>query len=232
MTSLPSDLELRLQRFGHLGAAGRDDDRVVRRVLGPAARSVAMQHVHVAVAQVGKRRSGFFGELADALYRVDAARDTREDCRGVARAGADLEHLLAAFERQCIGHQRNDVGLRDRLALRDRQRRVFVGEFPHRLGQKRLPRNGSHRVEHQGECTPRLATWRSTMSLRSRAESVSFIDHSFGKPALTLHALLAPARTLLTVCQAFTNRPGRLAEDCASHLTCINCLTRAGGVGW
>src|SRR6185295_5586459 len=85
-----SNLELRLQRRRYFGAAGRDDNRIVRRVVGPAERSVAVQYMHVAITQVGKRGSGFFGKLADALYRVDAARDAREDRRGVAGTGADL----------------------------------------------------------------------------------------------------------------------------------------------
>src|SRR4029079_15207873 len=92
-----SDLELRLQPRRHFGAAGRDDNRIVRRVVWPAERSVAVQYMHVAITQVGKRPAGFFGELADALYRVDAARDAREDRRGVAGTGSDLEHLLAAL---------------------------------------------------------------------------------------------------------------------------------------
>jgi hypothetical protein len=48
--------------------------------------------------------------------------------------------------------------------------------------------------------------------LRSRAESALFIGQSFAKPAVTPDALLGPARALVTVGQALTNRPVRVAR--------------------
>ena len=95
-----ADLELLLQRLRNLRAAGGDDDRVVGRVLGPAARAVGVQHVHVVIAEIGKLLRRLGGQLADALDREDLAGDAREDGRGIARARADLEHLLAARQRR------------------------------------------------------------------------------------------------------------------------------------
>ena len=80
----PADLELGFQRLWHLRAAGRDDDRVVGRVVGPALRAVGVQDVHVLVAEVGEPLGGARGKLADALDRVDLARDARQDRRRVA----------------------------------------------------------------------------------------------------------------------------------------------------
>ena len=45
-------LQLILQRLGNLGPAGRHDDRIVRRVLGPTARAVRMEHMHIAIAEI------------------------------------------------------------------------------------------------------------------------------------------------------------------------------------
>ena len=42
--------------------------------------------------------------------------------------GADLEDVLAALQTQCLGHGGNNIGLRDRLTLADRQGLVGVGE--------------------------------------------------------------------------------------------------------
>ena len=149
-----SDLELSLQGFRYLWAARRDHDRVIRCVIGPTSRSVGMQHVHIRIAELGQHRSSLFGELADALDRINIASNSRQNGRGVTRAGADLQHLFTAFERQSLGHQRDDIRLRDRLIFCDRQRRVFIREFPQRLGQEGLARDGSHGVQNQGRAHP------------------------------------------------------------------------------
>ena len=78
-----SDFELRLQRFWYFGAARRDHDGIIRCVIGPAARSVGMQHMHIAITEVGQRRSSLLGELANALNCVNIAGNPREDGRGV-----------------------------------------------------------------------------------------------------------------------------------------------------
>ena len=83
------------------------------------------------------------------LDRVDVLRDLREHCRRVARAGADLEHRLAALQQQCFGHQRDDVWLRDRLAFLDRQGRVVVGELAQVRRQECLARHAAHCVEDE-----------------------------------------------------------------------------------
>jgi hypothetical protein len=144
-----ADLELLLQRSRNLGAASRHDDSVVGRVLGPAQRAVGVQHVHVVVAEIGKFLRRLGRELADALDREDLAGDAGEDRGGIAGAGADLEHLLAARKPKCLGHERNDVWLRDRLRLADRQRRVLVGVLAQVRGQECLARNRVHGLDHE-----------------------------------------------------------------------------------
>ena len=89
-----------------------------------------MQHVHIRIAELGQHRGRLFGELADALDRINIPGNSREDGRRVTRAGADLQHLFTAFERQSLGHQRDDIRLRDRLLFCDRQRCIFIREFP------------------------------------------------------------------------------------------------------
>ena len=63
------------------------------------------------------------------LDRVDLARDLAEHGRRVAEPGADLEHRLVAFQAQRLDHQRDDVRLRNRLAARQRLRRILVREL-------------------------------------------------------------------------------------------------------
>ena len=83
------------------------------------------------------------------LDRVHLSRDARQHRRGVARAGADLQHALAAFQLERLDHVGNDVRLRDGLAFADRQRRVGVGEFLHLLADERLARHLAHGTRHR-----------------------------------------------------------------------------------
>src|SRR5215467_15505787 len=74
-----ADLELRLQRLRDCWATSRDDDAVIGCMFRPAFRAVAVQHMHIAVAQVGERRCGLFRQLADAFDRVHVGGDLGED---------------------------------------------------------------------------------------------------------------------------------------------------------
>ena len=145
-----ADLELRLQRLRDLRPAGCDDDRIVGSVIRPAERPVGVQYAYVTAAGFCQQRGRFFGQLTDAFDRVDVLRDLRQHRRGITGSGADFEHLLAAFERQRLGHHRDDIGLGDRLPFGDGQGRIVVGEFPQILRQKGLPRHRPHGRKNRG----------------------------------------------------------------------------------
>ena len=113
----------------------------------PTARSIAVQHVHIVIAVLGKRGGRFFGELADALDAVDVGGDLRENGGRVTGAGADFEHLFPALEQQRLGHEGDNVGLRYRLPLGDGQRGVLVGEFLQIVRQEHFARHLAHGVE-------------------------------------------------------------------------------------
>ena len=83
------------------------------------------------------------------LDGVDVGGNFGKDCRRIARTGADFEYLLAAPERQCLGHERDDIGLRDRLSFFDRQGRVIVGKLAKLRRQKGFPRHTTHGIENQ-----------------------------------------------------------------------------------
>ena len=130
MTRRPPIFNCSLSASGTFGPPAATTMRVIGHVLRPALGAVAMQHMHVAVAEIGEPRGRLFRELADALDGIDLAGNAREHGRRIARAGADLEHTLAALEPQRLDHEGDDVGLRDGLLGLDRQRRILVGEFP------------------------------------------------------------------------------------------------------
>ena len=79
---------------------------------------------------------------------MDLAAELREHRRLVAGAGADVEHALAAAQRELRADARDHVRLRDRLVAADRQRGVVVGAAAQLLGHEELARHARHRLEH------------------------------------------------------------------------------------
>ena len=147
-------------------AAGRrgDVDRVVGRVLGQPARAVADESV--TFVDAGRR------EVRRRLARqrgVDARRSTRAaqpgEQRGVvARAGADVEHALAAAQLEQLAHARDDQRLGDRLA----RRRSAAARCP---TPRRAERAGTNRS--RGTARTASSTRSSATLARSRATSRS-----------------------------------------------------------
>ena len=87
----------------------------------PTARPVAVHNVDIIVTKIGQCRGGLLGQRTMTLDGIDVGRDFRKDRRRIARTGPDFEYLLAAPERQCLAHERNDIGLGDCLSFFDRQ---------------------------------------------------------------------------------------------------------------
>ena len=88
------------------------------------------------------------GELGEPLDRDDLRAELGEHRGLVAGAGADVERLLSGPERERLADLGHHVGLRDRLAVTDRERRVLVCAAPLGLGHEELARDALHRVEH------------------------------------------------------------------------------------
>jgi hypothetical protein len=122
-----ADLELRQQRAGRVLGRGRHEDAVEGRLIGQAETAIAGQHGDVAEAHLREQDLGRAHQRPVAVDGVDPARELAEHGGLVARAGADLEHLVARLHVERLGHQPHDRGLADRLPAGDRQRHVLVG---------------------------------------------------------------------------------------------------------
>ena len=123
----PAGLELLDQRRRDVVGRRGDDDGVERRRLRPAHVAVADARLDVRIAEPRQRRR-----------RLAARGCRRSRCCGPCRRSppAPPPGSRSRFrsrapwlraELQQVGHQRHDVGLRDRLPLADRQRPVAVG---------------------------------------------------------------------------------------------------------
>src|SRR5690606_25422645 len=115
--------------------------------LGPAAAGVAAAELDAVVTQRLESLPRLRGQGRVTLDGVHAARDAAHHRGGVPRAGTDLEHALAGGDPGRVDHQGDNVGLRDRLAFTDRQRRILVGELAHARIDEHLARHLAHRVE-------------------------------------------------------------------------------------
>ena len=114
----------------HVAGAVGDDDLDV----------VDAERVETLAGEAGERR-----QALDAEHR---RAEPAEDRGRVARPGADLEHVLAALERERLADRRDHPRLRDRLLFLDRQRPVLVGVLANRPGDEALARHRGHRREH------------------------------------------------------------------------------------
>ena len=86
----------------------------------------------------------------------DLHRELSKNCRGVAGAGAHLEHPRLRSDPRRLRHQRNHVGLRDGLALANRQRIVVVGGFGKLGGHEGFARHAAESRQHAlvGDAAP------------------------------------------------------------------------------
>ena len=75
-------------------------------------------------------------------------RNGSTDIDELAHGAAIAEWLNDKALNGRLDHQRDDVGLADRLFLAERQRAVLVGEFAQAIRHERLARHLAHRGEH------------------------------------------------------------------------------------
>src|SRR5262249_55585900 len=86
--------------------------------------------------------------LAMALDREEAAREMSENRGLIAGARADLEHEVTIRDIERLGHQGDDEGLADGLAMPDRQRDILIGAIAESGGNEELARYRGDRFEH------------------------------------------------------------------------------------
>src|SRR5438874_8323151 len=81
------------------------------------------------------------------LDPVDLRGDAACDGSRVSGSRADVEDVVIVLELQRLQHQRNDVRLRNRLFLIDRQRGILVSELDQFMRHELLARHLGHGAE-------------------------------------------------------------------------------------
>jgi len=109
-----------------LAESGHHDD-VERRLFGPSVRAVAQLERAVADADFLQDPARPIIERRDAFNRINLSDERSQDRGLVAGAGAHLQNAVAGARRGDLGHDGDQVGLRDGLLVADRQWAVVVG---------------------------------------------------------------------------------------------------------
>ena len=146
----PARLKLGDERRRHVARGSGHHDDIEGRVLRPAVVAVACPHGHVVVAERLEPFGGARSERRHDLDRVDLGHQLGEHRRLIARPGAELEGDVVGLRRQQIGHQRDDVGLRDGLPVADGERPVQVAHVLQIRRHEEMARHAAHRLHHPG----------------------------------------------------------------------------------
>src|SRR5438552_1570072 len=133
----------------HLGCSSSDQNRIIRRVLPPAQRSVPEQKGHVAQADLLNSTSRAVEKRGNSLDRKYLRCEPRQERRLVARSGSDLEHFLISLELQQLKVSRVNRRLRNGLPTSNRESRVFVGAVTNTSGNEEVARRLVDCVENR-----------------------------------------------------------------------------------
>ena len=125
----------------------RDKDPVEGRRLRPTEIAVPSANGDVRGSEAGEPVGRLVREFLDELDAEDLRDEGGEDRGLVSGPGSHLEDPITRTGPDEFGHQRDDVGLRDRLPEADRERRIGIRRRPVPFGDVLVARNGAHRLE-------------------------------------------------------------------------------------
>src|SRR6185369_4828625 len=139
--------ELLDQRPRNVASGGGGEDRTKRRLVAPALRAVTLDDLDIVITEAPHSLASDRDQLGLPLDPDHLGGDAADHRRGVTRTGSHLEHLFARCDTRRLDHQRDDIGLRDRLPRLDRNRMVAIGEMGMLFVDEFLARNREKRVE-------------------------------------------------------------------------------------
>ena len=95
-------------------------------MLRPAQTAIANEVVHIVDFQFRQNPCGPLRKAGDPFYGEHLRGQPAKHRCLIARSGSNLQDLLGSLQRQQLSHVGNDVGLRDRLLIANRQRTVII----------------------------------------------------------------------------------------------------------
>jgi len=131
-----------------LRSGGGCNDRIERRLLFPSVRSVADANGDVIAIQPVQNFAGARGQHRHPFDGKDPVGQFGQDSRLVSRSRADFQNPLHPFQFQGLCHQRDDIGLGNRLPLSDGQRIVAVSLVNQPLIHEKVTRDRLHHFQN------------------------------------------------------------------------------------
>ncbi len=150
-------------------------------MLVPAVVAVADADLDIAVTEALQPATGIKSELLDELDAVDLIHQFREDRGLITYTGTDLQRYVARPQLEQIGHERDDEGLRDGLAVADRQRRVEIRVGLQFQRHELVARDLAHHLDHPG----------GKRGLAELSRKENRIGHDLGDHLLAHHVMLS-----------------------------------------
>ena len=108
-----------------------------------------MQNLNIRITEFGEAFAGQLNKLFMPLDGVNLGDQPGKNGCAVSRAGSNFEGSIAWAWCRTLDHQRDDVGLRDRLSSFDREGCIEISELREVRRDKKLPWNIAHSFEHR-----------------------------------------------------------------------------------
>lgn len=138
-----------LYQWGRYVTCGRSHkDAVKGRGLGPTVIAVADFRLDLAVAQALQRFFSLLTQFLDNLDCVNLCSCRIQHGRLITRSCSNLEYGVTGFQVQQVAHQGDDIGLRDCLAIANRERFVEICAFSFLNWYKLVPGNIAHCIHY------------------------------------------------------------------------------------
>lgn len=104
--------------------------------------------MNTAKPQLPQERRSALIKLTQALHCKNHAAHAGQHRRLIARTRAYFQHAHAPARLQQLAHERNNIGLRNGLAVAYGQGRILIGLGPQGLLHKKMTRHAAHGCKH------------------------------------------------------------------------------------
>lgn len=126
---------------------GRDDDPIERTVREQAAGPISSHDDEVMVSKLVQGLGSLPGQGIMPFDGIDDSGEFPQDGSLVAGPGANFEQGFVPLKFQKLGHEGDDVGLRDGLVFAEGERTVGIGQVAVFFGDKAVARDLGHGLE-------------------------------------------------------------------------------------
>ena len=165
----PVRVHLGFEALRDLRGSRGDQDALEGPLLRPAEAPVSDSQPDVPAVQLSQDRLRPIREGREPFDAENLASDLGEDGRLISASGPHFQDSVGALQAQSLRHDGHHVGLRDGLALRQRDRLIEVGRGLHSTGEEPFSWDLRHGLQDLRALDSPCRSWRSTIRARFSA---------------------------------------------------------------